>query len=49
MTVEEINSSMSPHPQMERTITTLNVRSVKLDKFLSIFRDDFFNNEITII
>jgi hypothetical protein len=49
MTVDKINLPMSTHPQMKRTIPTLNVGTIKLDELFRIFGDDFLNNEITII
>jgi hypothetical protein len=49
MAISEINLAMSPHPQMEGTITTLNISPVKLDKFFRRFWDDFLNHEITTI
>jgi hypothetical protein len=40
---------MGTHPQMKRTIPTLNVSPIKLDELFRSFRDDFLNNEIAII
>jgi hypothetical protein len=49
MTVDKINLPMSTHPQMKRTIPTLNVSPIKLDELIRIFGDDFLNDEITTI
>jgi hypothetical protein len=40
---------MSTHPQMESTIPTLNIGTIKLDELIRIFGDDFLNDQLPMM